>query len=114
VRKEELHPLDGKKIASQFLSHLEGNFFKYLTVEARHFRVARDWVGLFNTSLRSLDALHLAVASFQGLAVATSDLKFSQSARAIGLDVLFLSYESRAIIDSDNNSQPYTYEQKMD
>ena len=90
VREEGLRPMDAKKIASRFLSHVDGNFFKYLTVETRHFRLARDWLGLFNTSLRSLDALHLAVATSQGLAVATADLKFSQSARAMGLEVLFL------------------------
>ncbi len=93
VRKEELYPMDAKKIASRFLFHLEGNFFNYLTVEGSHYRLARDWLGLFNTSLRSLDALHLAVASSQGLSVATADLKFSQSARAMGLEVLFLSFD---------------------
>lgn len=97
VREEGLRPMDAKKIASRFLSHVDGNFFKYLTVETRHFRLARDWLGLFNTSLRSLDALHLAVATSQGLAVATADLKFSQSARAMGLEVLFLSFDIPAI-----------------
>jgi len=60
-------------------------------VEAGHYHLARYWLGLFNTSLRSLEALHLAVASTGGLTVATADLGLSKSARVLGLEVLLLS-----------------------
>jgi len=43
---------------------------------------------MFNNSLRSLDALHLAVAPSHGLAMATADLGLFKSARALDLEVL--------------------------
>jgi predicted nucleic acid-binding protein len=60
-------------------------------VEAGDYRLARDWLGLFNTGLRSLDALHLAVASTAGLIVATGDVGLSKAAEALGLDVQLLA-----------------------
>ena len=91
VREEGIDPADAGKVGARFLSHLETGFFTRLPVEAGHYRLARDWLGLFTTSLRSLDALHLAIASSKGLTVATADLGLSKSAQALGLEVLFLS-----------------------
>jgi predicted nucleic acid-binding protein len=63
VREEGLDPADAGKVGARFLAHLENEFYIRVPVEAGHYRLARDWLGLFKTSLRSLDALHLAVAS---------------------------------------------------
>jgi len=93
VREEGLDPADAGKVGARFLAHLEIGFFTRLPVEAGHYRLARDWLGLFNTSLRSLDALHLAVAASKGLTVATADLGLSKSAQALGLECLLLSGE---------------------
>ena len=95
VREEGLDPADAGKVGARFLSHLENGFFTRLPVESGHYRLARDWLGLFSTSLRSLDALHLAVASTGGLTVVTADLGLSKSARALGLEVLLLSGETQ-------------------
>jgi predicted nucleic acid-binding protein len=54
VREDGLDKSDAGKVAARFLSHVDGGFFEYLTVEPQHFRLARDWVGLFNSGLRSL------------------------------------------------------------
>jgi predicted nucleic acid-binding protein len=94
VREEGLHQADAGKVAARFLSHLEADYFIHLPVEINHYRLARDWLGLFNNSLRSLDALHLAVASSHGLAVATADVGLSKSAQALGLEVVLLSVEA--------------------
>ncbi len=91
VREEGLDPADARKVGARFLAHLESGFFTRLPVEAGHYRLARDWLGLFNTSLRSLDALHLAIASNAGLVVATADMGLAKAARALGLDVLPLT-----------------------
>ena len=90
VREGKLHQGDAGKVAAKFLSHSEGGFFVNLPVTINHYRLARDWLGLFSTGLRTLDALHLAVASSQGLIVATADLGLSKSAQALGLEVLLL------------------------
>ena len=95
MREEGVDPADAGKVGARFLSHLENEFFTRLPVEAGHYRLARDWLGLFNTGLRSLDALHLAVASTGGLTVATADLGLSKSAQALGLEVLLLSDETQ-------------------
>ncbi len=91
VREEGLDPADAGKVGARFLAHLENEFYTRVPVEAGHYRLAREWLGLFKTSLRSLDALHLAVASTGGLTVATADLGLSKSARVLGLEVLLLS-----------------------
>ena len=91
VREEGLDRADAGRVGAQFLSHLKNDLFTRLPVEAGHYRLARDWLGLFHTALRSLDSLHLAVASSGGLAVATSDLGLSKAARALGLDVLLVT-----------------------
>jgi len=91
VREKELYQADAGKVAARFLSHLVNDFFVLLPVEANHFRLARDWLGLFNTNLRTLDALHLAVASSQGLVIATADRGLCKSARELGLEVLLVS-----------------------
>jgi uncharacterized protein len=91
VREEGLDRADAGRVGARFLSHLENELFTRLPVEAGHYRLARDWLGLFHTPLRSLDALHLAVASAKGLTVATSDLGMSEAARTLGLEVLLLT-----------------------
>jgi predicted nucleic acid-binding protein len=45
---------------------------------------------MFKVNLRSLDALHLAVASSEGLAVVTTDQSLSKSAKALGLNAMLL------------------------
>jgi uncharacterized protein len=91
VREEGLNPADAGKVGARFLAHLENDFFTRLSVEAGDYRLARDWLSLFNTGLRSLDALHLAVASTAGLIVATADVGLFKAAEALGLDVQLLN-----------------------
>jgi predicted nucleic acid-binding protein len=95
VREGGLQQADAGKVAARFLSHLDGDFFIHLSVETSHYRLARDWLGLFNTGLRSLDALHLAVASSHGLTIATADWGLSKRAQSLGLEVLLLSFEEQ-------------------
>ena len=90
MQEEGLGKSDAGKVAARFLSHVDGDFFLYLAIEPQHFRLARDWVGLFNTSLRSLDALHLAVASSARLPVVTADLGLAKSAQALGIEAVLL------------------------
>ena len=91
VREKRIKPVDAGQVGARFLAHLESELFTRVPVETGHYRLARDWLGLFNTSLRSLDALHLAVASIEGLTVATADVGLAKATRALGLDVLLLT-----------------------
>jgi uncharacterized protein len=90
VREDGLDKSDAGKVAARFLSHVDGDFFEYLTVESQHFRLARDWIGLFNSGLRSLDALHLAIAASAGVPLVTADQGLAKSARSLGVEAVLL------------------------
>ena len=53
-------------------------------------RLAKDWIGLFNTKLKALDAVHLAIASAEGLRLVTADQDLHDSAKALAQEVLLL------------------------
>ena len=90
VRGKELNRAAASRILAKFLSHLEGRFYTCLSVETQHVRLARDWIGQFTTSLKSLDALHLAVASLEGLTVVTADRNLADSAKILAIDVMLI------------------------
>jgi predicted nucleic acid-binding protein len=90
VREKDLNRPSARRILAKFLSHLDGHFFASLPVTTHHLRLARDWIGQFNTSLRSLDALHLAVASLEGLTMVTGDRDLAESAKILSLNVTLI------------------------
>ncbi len=90
VRGKELRRATASRILAKFLSHLEGRFYTCFSVESQHIRLARDWIGQFNTSLKSLDALHLAIASLEGLKLVTADRDLADSAKILGIDVMLI------------------------
>ena len=93
VREGSLDRLDGSRILSKYQSHLDGGLFTVVPVESQHWRIAKGWIGLFNTSLRTLDALHLAVASGNELTVVTSDQRLLHAAEALGVPVRGIIHE---------------------
>jgi predicted nucleic acid-binding protein len=90
VREKDLNRPAARRILAKFLFHLDGHFFACLPVATQHLRLARDWIGQFNTGLRSLDALHLAVASLEGLTMVTADRDLAEFARILSLDVTLI------------------------
>lgn len=85
VRMGDLSPSDGNRIFSKFLSHLDGGLFTIISPESQHWRIARGWIGLFSTSLRTLDALHLAIASAGDFTLVTSDQHLLQAADTLAV-----------------------------
>ena len=90
IREGGLNRRAGSRIIANFLGHVEGHFFKYIPVESHHYRLAGDWMGLFTTKLKTLDALHLAIASSDGLTLVTADQELSESAKSLAMDVVLL------------------------
>jgi predicted nucleic acid-binding protein len=90
VREKGMDRKDAGRVEARFVAHLNNHYYTYLSVEAHHFRLARDWIGMFKINLRSLDALHLALASSQGLAIVTTDQKLSKSAKTLSLNAILL------------------------
>ena len=90
VRKKEINLRDAGRITAKFLAHLDADHYTYIPVEGHHYRLARDWIGMFKMELRTLDAVHLAVASSEGLTLITSDQGLFKSARALAQEAILL------------------------
>ena len=90
VREGGMSRKDASRIMARFIAHVDKSFYDYLTVQQYHYRLARDWIGLFKTGLKMLDALHLAIASAEGLSIVTTDEGLSKSAKALGADFILL------------------------
>ncbi len=85
VRMDELSNADGNRIISKFQSHLDGGLFRVIPIESEHWRIARGWLSLFNTPLRTLDALHIAVSSSEQLIIISADRQLLNSAKTLGV-----------------------------
>ena len=85
IRMDELTKGDALKVLSQFKVHIEGGFYRMIAIEQRDYMLARDWLATFRTPLRTLDALHLAAAFSNGLAIVTADKVFAASAKHFGV-----------------------------
>jgi predicted nucleic acid-binding protein len=93
VRAREISGVDGNRILAKFSAHMDLNLFKILPTEYHHWRLARGWIGLFSTPLRTLDALHLAVASAEERELITADKSLWRSADMLGVEVRFIDGE---------------------
>ncbi len=85
VRAAQLRRADAQRIQATFRTHLDGGVYIRLSVESRHFAIARDWLAAFHPPLAALDALHLAVAAAQPCPIVTVDATLARAARALGV-----------------------------
>ena len=91
TREGELSLNDATRIAAHFAAHLEGNLYTRLPLQRGHYRMARDWIRRFATPLRTLDALHLALAASATARLVTNDRGFARSAEQLGVEALHLT-----------------------
>lgn len=90
--REGLAPEDGNKIIQQFEYHLvERKLYRQCNVEEHHYVTAANWIAQFNTPLRSLDGLHLAISSSTQLTLLTADIRLADAAHYFGLKVKLLT-----------------------
>lgn len=85
LRMAEINPEQTRQIATLFQNHLEDGFYTRFAVEPIHYNRARNWISQFNTALRTLDALHLAIAASNNLPLITADEGLAQAADALGV-----------------------------
>ena len=85
LRMAEITPEQARQIATLFQNHLADSFYTRFPVEPIHYDCARDWISQFNTALRTLDALHLAIAASHELPLITADERLAQVADALGV-----------------------------
>ncbi len=91
IREGNLSRTDGDRIMAEFQSHVGQNLFLIIPVQPLHYQIAKDWIARFEDSLRTLDALHLAVAFSNSLTVLTADKRLGDSARSLGLRSTLIS-----------------------
>ncbi len=92
--REGLAPENGNAIIRQFEYHvIERKLYRQLDINEHHYVMAANWIAQFNTSLRTLDGLHLAVSSAARLNLLTADRKLADAARFFGLEVTLLTHD---------------------
>lgn len=86
VRTGSLSREHALKVSSLFVSHLRGGLYTRLHVRAGHYRRARELIGRFDLPLKAMDALHLAIASTEGVRLLTADQQLGRNAASLGID----------------------------
>ncbi len=87
IRENNLSQKDGKRILAQFQEHLDKGFYFWIPIENQHYKLAKTWISQSSTSLRTLDALHLAVASANKLTIITADIQLVRAAELFRVNV---------------------------
>ena len=90
VRTRSLSPRAAERICSMFERHLDGQLYTRAALTTAHFRKARGWLLRWDLPLRTLDALHLAMAVAMDLCLLTADAQLARSAEALGAEVELL------------------------
>ncbi len=88
IRENNISPEDGNKIFNQFQTHLKESFLRLIPVDDRHYQTAKNWILQFAVPLKTLDAIHLAIAAEGDFALLTADKQLDSSAKYFGIDVV--------------------------
>jgi uncharacterized protein len=90
LRMREISPEEARQIGLDFQTYLDENFYTCIPLEPIHYNLARDWSSGFEVPLRTLDALHLAVAISNQWLLVTGDEALTRSAQTLGIEVQLL------------------------
>ncbi|TFI53332.1 PIN domain-containing protein [Mastigocladus laminosus UU774] len=90
VRMREISPEEATAIVQRFQADLDSSFYTCIAVEPIHYNLAREWISRFETPLRTLDALHLAIASQNNIRLVTADEALAASAGVLGVEFQLL------------------------
>lgn len=88
IREKNLSREDGNKIFNQFQTHLKESLYRLITVEDRHYQTAKNWILQFAVPLKTLDALHIAIAAENDLTLLATDRQLIISAKHFGINVV--------------------------
>jgi predicted nucleic acid-binding protein len=66
IREKTFSREEGARILTLFETHLDEGYYRMVPVRTRDYRMARSWLAQLQGTLRTLDALHLAVAESAG------------------------------------------------
>ncbi|MFB2934164.1 type II toxin-antitoxin system VapC family toxin [Aerosakkonemataceae cyanobacterium BLCC-F154] len=91
VRMGEISEQQARQITEQFQIHLNEGLYTRINLESVHYQQAMQWIGRFDTPLRTLDALHLAIAASNNLRLVTADETLADAANILGVEVQLLT-----------------------
>ncbi|MBD2182685.1 type II toxin-antitoxin system VapC family toxin [Planktothrix sp. FACHB-1355] len=91
VRMREISQEQAREIAEQFQIHLDGGFYTRIPLEPIHYQQAREWIARFDTALRTLDAIHLAIAAANDLRLVTADETLAEAGNVFGITVQLIT-----------------------
>ena len=80
-RLEELRERQAREILDLFSNHIAEGFYRRISLNTEHSIKARLLVASMDSSLRTLDALHLAAALAEGLTLVTADREFARAGK---------------------------------
>jgi uncharacterized protein len=80
VRTNTIDQLSATTILGQFRLHQDEGWYHLLEVGTREYDLARNWLAGFTTSLRTVDALHLATAFANQQVLWTTDITLAKAA----------------------------------
>jgi predicted nucleic acid-binding protein len=80
-RLRELKEHKAREIVDLFSNHVAEGFYRRISLSTEHFIKARQLVASMDSSLRTLDALHLAAALAEGLTLVTADREFARAGK---------------------------------
>jgi len=89
VHDRELSKTDAQAALDAFRQDVLMGLFAVIDVERRHFDHAGSQMWSTKERLRSLDAIHLAVAELDGLRVITADTVMAKAARELGIKTIW-------------------------
>lgn len=90
VRMSDLSDGQAGIIADAFIEDVKSGLYMSTVMAAGQFKQAEIWLASRKTSLRTLDALHLASCKAQEAILVTCDAIFSQSADSLGIRSLLV------------------------
>ncbi len=80
-RLRELTERQARSILELFEQHVAESSYRRIALTSTHFSTARQLVASMRSTLRTLDALHLAAATAEALPLMTADASLARAAR---------------------------------
>ena len=90
VRMKELSTNDADQIQLTFSQHIEQNLFQSRVMTEKHFSLAERWMIQRVGALRTLDALHLALAMQLEANLVTCDKALAEAARKLEIPATYI------------------------
>ncbi|MDN5871311.1 MAG: type II toxin-antitoxin system VapC family toxin [Nitrococcus sp.] len=85
VRTEELTEPQAHRIFHTFEDDMRSGLFRRMPIAAAQFKKARGWLLGRRTTLRTLDALHLACSHASGMVLLSADATLCAAAQMLGV-----------------------------